>query len=151
MNRKYGPMRQRSTPEPRTFDVPIHLMGTYCVQAHAARRAGYHEDFRFEHGGVAVSWAIRKGLPKKGERARLGIRTEDHPVRYMEWEGTIPEGSYGAGRVEILDHGRCEVITYSDDKIKLRLSGGDEQRAGVYSFMRQSSDGWLIVHKTTEI
>lgn len=148
---QYLKMRQTPTPEPMMFVIPEHLRGSYCVQQHNAKRAGWHEDFRFELNGVAISWAIRKGLPKKGDPARLGIRTEDHPVPYMEWSGTIPAGSYGAGDVKLVDRGRCEVIEFSDDKIKVRLSGGDTERAGVYSLMKQDDGkGWLIVHKKTE-
>lgn len=146
---QYLKMRQTPTPEPNTFDAPAHLKGTYCVQEHNAKRAGWHEDFRFEHDGVAISWAIPKGLPKKGDGTRMGIRTEDHPVRYMEWEGTIPDGSYGAGVVKLVDSGRCEIIELNDEKVKVRLTQGS--RAGVYSLSRSDGNKWFIVHKTTEV
>lgn len=147
---RYNAIRTRPTPEPLHFGIPEHLRGTYCIQDHWAKRAGRHHDFRFERADVAVSWAIRKGLPRRGERARLGIRTEDHPVPYMEWEGIIPDGSYGAGGVVLVDFGRCEVIEFSDDKVKVRLSGGDALWTGIYSMMRQQGSQWLIVHKTRE-
>ena len=147
---RYLKLRQAPTTEPKAFDVPEHLKGSYCIQQHNAHRAGWHEDFRFERGGVAISWAIPKGLPRAGERGRLAIRTEDHPVRYMEWSGMIPDGSYGAGTVLLVDRGHCEVIEFAVSKVKVRISGGDPSRAGVYSFMQMDESGWLVVHKTTE-
>lgn len=149
---RYNDIRRVPTPEPLVFTQPKDLLGTYCIQDHHARRAGRHHDFRFEKGGVAVSWALRKGMPRKGDHARLAIRTEDHPLDYMQWEGLIPDGCYGAGAVLIVDYGRVEVLEYRADKVKVRLSGGtDLGWEGVYSMMRQGQGpGWLVVHKRHE-
>lgn len=141
----YIKMRQNSTTEPMTFDVPAELKGTYCVQEHNAKRAGWHEDFRFEHDGVAISWAIPKGLPGPGDKRRLAIRTEDHPVPYMIWEGTIPDGSYGAGDVRLVDRGRREIIHMDDDHVKVKLTGG--LRAGTYSLYRTDGNKWIVTRK----
>ncbi len=145
---QYLKMRQTPTTEPTSFEVPASLQGTYCVQEHHAKRAGFHEDFRFEFNGVAISWAIPKGLPRLGDKTRIGIKTEDHPVAYMAWEGVIPDGSYGAGTVKLVDKGKCEIIELSDEKVKVRLTEGS--RAGVYSLSLSEGNKWFIVHKTTE-
>ena len=119
----------------------------FVIQQHYATRL--HHDVRLEmlNGDtpVLVSWAVPKGLPReRGERA-LAIHTEDHPMEYRTFEGSIPEGNYGAGEVRIFDQGTYEMVDRSDDRITFRLEG--ERLRGVYHLvrtgMKDGKDQWL--------
>lgn len=145
-----------ATPEPPatvvTTDVdPFSAPAgeAFVIQQHYATRL--HHDLRLEmHNGdtpVLVSWAVPKGLPRqRGERS-LAIRTEDHPMEYADFAGSIPEGNYGAGEVRIFDRGRYEMVSTSEERITFRLEG--ERLRGVYHLVRTGTeDGreqWLAI------
>jgi bifunctional non-homologous end joining protein LigD len=113
------------TPEP----VPENPLGAtphgekpiFVIQEHHA--TALHWDFRLERDGVLVSWAVPRGVPHSYKRNNLAIMTEDHPMDYASFEGTIPAGEYGGGTVTIWDDGRYELEKWRDDEIIATLQG----------------------------
>jgi len=86
----------------------------FVVQEHSATRL--HWDLRLEHDGTLASWALPRGFPDQPKDNRLAVRTEDHPLEYLEFHGTIPKGEYGAGEMSIWDRGTYDVEEWSDKK-----------------------------------
>lgn len=93
----------------------------YVIHKHDATRL--HYDFRLELEGVLKSWAIPKTPPTERGVKRLAVFTEDHPLEYATFEGTIPEGNYGAGKVEIWDKGVFTLLENEKDKVVITLNG----------------------------
>ncbi|MFQ5957278.1 MAG: DNA polymerase ligase N-terminal domain-containing protein, partial [Candidatus Brocadiales bacterium] len=103
------------------------------IHKHHARRL--HWDLRLEMGGVLRSWAVPKGPPEKSGIKRLAVQTEDHPVDYIDFEGVIPEGHYGAGTVEIWDAGAFKLIEDKKDReLKFTLDG--KRLQGTYFLLK---------------
>lgn len=120
--------------------------GRFVVQKHDATRL--HYDFRLEMDEVLKSWAIPKELPTVPNIKRLAVEVEDHPVSYITFEGTIPEGKYGAGTVEIWDKGTYTLKSRSNNKIVFTLHG--QKLAGDYILVRFKEDkNWLFFKKKT--
>jgi bifunctional non-homologous end joining protein LigD len=112
----YRSMRDPTkTPEPVPATPPSGGRGdTFVIQEHHARRL--HYDFRLEHDGVLVSWAVPKGPPADTGNNHLAVQTEDHPLEYATFAGDIPKGEYGGGHVSIWDSGTYELHKWRDGK-----------------------------------
>lgn len=141
----------RETPEP-SGKVIRHTGNRFVVQEHHARRL--HYDFRLEADGVLKSWAVPKGPSMNPADKRLAVQTEDHPLDYRTFEGTIPEGHYGAGEVAIWDHGTFEPegsMAASEQinrgEIKFKLHG--HKLNGSFVLVRIRAGGqkqnWLLI------
>jgi len=116
----------------------------YVVQKHAATHL--HYDLRLEMDGTLKSWAIPKEPPIELGVKRLAVQVEDHPISYATFQGTIPEGEYGAGRVEIWDKGTYELIDRKEDKLIVEING--EKLRGSYVLVRlKSKQNWLFFKK----
>jgi bifunctional non-homologous end joining protein LigD len=143
--RKRDPSR---TPEPfggggRGKKSPI-----FVIQRHDARRL--HYDLRLERDGALASWAVPKGLPVRAGERHLAVHVEDHPLDYATFAGEIPKGQYGAGSVEIWDHGTYELLEEKrDGGLTFRLDGTRAQ--GVWTLVPAHLDGkeqnWLLLRK----
>ncbi|MDR6414438.1 ATP-dependent DNA ligase [Pseudarthrobacter sulfonivorans] len=120
---RYRSMRDpNATPEP--FSGVSGSGDTFVIQEHHASRL--HFDFRLEHEGVLVSWALPKGVPESGGKNHLAVQTEDHPLDYARFEGTIPKGQYGAGEVTIWDHGTYELEKWINGREVIATLTGSE-------------------------
>jgi DNA ligase D-like protein (predicted 3'-phosphoesterase) len=141
------------TPEPKK--TTLSEKNIFVVQKHDATHL--HYDFRFQLGKVLKSWAVPKGIPLKQNDRRLAVQTEDHPLDYANFKGTIPEGNYGAGTVEIWDKGHFENLrkisltkSVEEGKIEIKLTG--KRLNGSYALVRlkptpkyPATKNWLIM------
>ncbi len=104
-----------------------------------------HWDLRLEMNDVLKSWAVPKEPPLKPGIKRLCIQVEDHNLGYADFEGEIPEGQYGAGKVEIWDKGEYEIIEKNHDAIKFKAGGKIFKGIYVlYKFPKAGKNSWLL-------
>lgn len=116
----------------------------YVIQKHAATHL--HYDLRLEMDGTLKSWAIPKEPSTSPGVRRLAVHVEDHPIGYANFEGTIPEGEYGAGTVEIWDRGTYKMIDRKDDKLIVEINGN--RLKGIYVLVRfKDQKNWLFFKK----
>jgi bifunctional non-homologous end joining protein LigD len=157
-----GDPKPRAGTEPSAWEQLPHG-SRFCVQKHRATRM--HFDFRLEHDGVLLSWAIPRGPSLDPSKKRLAVQTEDHPIDYGEFEGVIPSG-YGAGTVMLWDIGTYEWIKETAEDYQRSLQRGDlkfrllgSKLSGEFALIRigargrqygGSNDGdknWLLIKK----
>ena len=137
---------RRNTPEPFEGEVETDRDDVdgpiFVIQEHHARRL--HFDLRLEHHGVLASWAVPKNLPTEPKDRRLAVNTEDHPLGYETFEGTIPKGEYGAGHMTIWDRGWYECEKWRSGEIIVWLHG--EKVSGRYVLVRTSAEKnqWIV-------
>lgn len=138
-----------ATPEPDADGDPAGGSGSgsatggrFVVHEHHARRL--HWDLRLEHDGVLASWAIPNGIPEDPAHNRKAIHVEDHPLAYIDFAGTIPAGSYGAGEILVWDHGTYVQEKWRDDELIVVFAG--ERLTGRYALFQTGDDDrdWMI-------
>ncbi len=117
-----------------------HRGNRFVIQEHHA--TALHWDFRLERDGVLVSWALPKGLPLDPRTNHLAVHTEDHPLEYLTFSGTIPAGEYGGGTVAIWDHGTYECEKWRDDEVIVVLDG--TRAMGRYALFATKGKQWMI-------
>jgi len=146
-DRALAPYRSKrnaaKTPEPMggragkqsESDLPV-----FVIQEHHAR--ALHWDFRLEYEGVLVSWALPKGVPEDPKSNHLAVHTEDHPLDYGSFEGEIPAGEYGGGRVQIWDQGHFELQKWTPTEVMVVLHGS--RVSGRYVLFPTGGKNWMI-------
>lgn len=124
----------------------------FVVHEHHASRL--HYDFRLEMENVLKSWAIPKGVSMNPAEKRLAVEVEDHQLEYIDFEGIIPEGSYGAGEVVIWDEGYFELLEATENKISFVLHGRLLQGGFTLRKLKPRGKGpakdWLLIKKNDE-
>ncbi|MDB5872448.1 MAG: ATP-dependent ligase-like protein [Ramlibacter sp.] len=145
------------TPEPAAGGVPNEQARTFVIQKHWATRL--HYDFRLELGGTMKSWAVPKGPSFDTADKRMAVHVEDHPISYNSFEGSIPAGNYGAGKVIIWDKGVWIPLEdpqkgYREGKLKFELRG--HKMHGRWTLVRMKGRGnerqepWLLIKEKDE-
>jgi bifunctional non-homologous end joining protein LigD len=150
----------KETPEPKGNSGKINRF-RFVVQRHDASRL--HYDFRLELGGVLKSWAVPKGPSMNPADKRLAVMVEDHPVSYIHFEGSIPEGNYGAGEVEVWDKGFFFPIDKNLNKLtekqalqalmkgELKIFLKGEKLEGEFVLVRLKDEkNWLLIKHNDE-
>ena len=147
------------TPEPKGKAGTKNLF-RFVIQKHHATRL--HYDFRLELGGVLKSWAVPKGPSMNPKDKRLAVMVEDHPVGYIDFKGTIPDGNYGAGKVEIWDNGlfipvdeeenpiieKAALKAISQGELKFVIRGKKIGGGFVLVRLKKDEKNWLLIkHK----
>lgn len=137
-----------STPEP-VGKVKKALRRRFVVQLHKARAK--HYDFRLEHKGILISFAVPKGLSANPKDKRLAVKVEDHPVDYLNFEGIIPKGNYGAGTVEIFDTGTYMPLENMDRGLKnghLKVFLNGQKLRGAWAIIKMEDNSWLLIKES---
>jgi bifunctional non-homologous end joining protein LigD len=129
------------TREPRDGNAPAGT-GRFVIHEHSATR--WHLDLRLERDGVLVSFALPNGLPDDPTANRKAVHTEDHPVEYLDFEGVIPEGQYGAGEMRVWDRGTYRCHSWQPKKIVVDLAGARLRGTFALFHVGPEEKDWLI-------
>jgi bifunctional non-homologous end joining protein LigD len=136
------PLPEEPHPAGLTEIAPLEEGRRFTIQQHHARRL--HHDVRFEQDGVLVSFAVPKRLPEEPGVRHLAVNTEDHPLDYLTFSGSIPAGEYGGGEVRLFDLGTYEPLEVADGKLTVRLHGTRYKGAEYHLFRTRDRD-WLVI------
>jgi bifunctional non-homologous end joining protein LigD len=128
------------TPEPKGARGKEAEGPRFVVQEHDASHL--HWDLRLEREGTLASWALPRGVPEHPDENRLAVRTEDHPLEYLEFHGEIPKGEYGAGTMTIWDRGTYEAEKFRDNEVIATFDG--ERLHGRYALFQTREKNWMI-------
>jgi bifunctional non-homologous end joining protein LigD len=137
-----SPLPSEPHPAGLTEIAPLEEGRRFTIQQHHARRL--HHDVRFEQDGVLVSFAVPKRLPEEPGVRHLAVNTEDHPLDYLTFSGSIPAGEYGGGEVRLFDLGSYEPLEVADGKLTVRLHG-TRYRGAEYHLFRTRDRDWLVI------
>ena len=139
----------QTTPEPtgdgQAAPGATKELPRFVVQQHHATRL--HWDLRLEHDGALASWAVPNGIPPDPAENRLAVRTEDHPLEYLDFHGEIPKGEYGAGTMTIWDRGTFDVHKWEERKVEVTFHGERLRgRYGLFPIGRgaDAKNDWMI-------
>jgi len=138
--KKYQEKRKFSVTSEPKGKIEKTGQSRFVVQEHHASHL--HYDFRLEMDGVLKSWAVPKGPPEVAGVKRLAVAVEDHPVGYIDFEGEIPEGQYGAGIVKIWDKGKFILKSREPKVMKFELLG--KRLKGDYALVNFRGKNWLL-------
>lgn len=120
----------------------------FSLSKHDAFKAGPHFDLRLlDEEGNAHSWALRKGLPEKGEK-RLAVLQPTHHDKSLDFEGSIPKGQYGGGDVKLVDRDIAEIIRSSPDQINFNVYKGRDAKE--FSIIKTKDKNWLMINRAKE-
>jgi bifunctional non-homologous end joining protein LigD len=128
------------TPEPAGAVEPSGGAPRFVVQEHHA--TALHWDLRLERDGVLVSWALPKGVPPDPRVNHLAVHTEDHPMQYLDFQGSIPAGNYGAGTMSVWDTGTYEPEKWGEREVIVVLHGARVD--GRYVLFQTRGKQWMI-------
>ncbi len=125
-------------------------MPVFVVHEHHAKNL--HYDLRLEMNGVLKSWAVPKGPTLSPKDKRLAVLVEDHPLEYADFEGIIPEGSYGAGTVLIWDKGSYRLLqgSFESGNIEVFMEGEILKGTFVLTKLKGKKNEWLLIKKKDE-
>ena len=140
--------------DPRGAPTDAEDLPRFVIQEHHA--TALHWDLRLERNGVLASWAVPRGIPHTPKRNNLAIQTEDHPMEYATFSGSIPRGEYGAGTMTIWDDGRYELEKWREDEVIFTAEGRPGGPLGRVRLALIRTDGkgekstWLLHRMKTD-